>query len=89
VHEDEIYDAMFGVPAMGVWGDIRMWWDIPANRHSQGCNFSFRDGHAEHWKWRVPKVVQSRFSPQRVPDEELSDYRRIQNGFRQYWDRDQ
>ena len=74
---------------MGVWGDIRMWWDIPANRHSQGCNFSFRDGHAEHWKWRVPKVVQSRFSPQRVPDEELSDYRRIQNGFRQYWDRDQ
>jgi prepilin-type N-terminal cleavage/methylation domain-containing protein/prepilin-type processing-associated H-X9-DG protein len=86
VHEDEIYDAMFGLPGLGVWGDIRTWWDIPANRHSQGSNFSFADGHVEHWKWRVPKVVKGRFSTQAVPDEELPDYRRMQNGFRQYWD---
>jgi len=86
VHEDEIFDAMFGVPAIGVWGDTRTWWDIPANRHSQGCNVSFADGHVEHWKWRVPKVVKARFSIQSVPDEELPDYRRLQNGFRQYWD---
>jgi type II secretory pathway pseudopilin PulG len=35
VHEDEIYDAMFGLPGLGVWGDIRTSWDIPANRHSR------------------------------------------------------
>jgi hypothetical protein len=40
----------------------------------------------EHWKWQVPTVAQGRFSTQGVPDEELRDYRRIQNGFRQYWD---
>jgi prepilin-type processing-associated H-X9-DG protein len=71
---------------MGLWGDVRTWWDIPANRHAQGCNFSFADGHAEHWKWRVPKVVIVRLSPQYVPDEELPDYRRVQDGVRQTWD---
>src|SRR5262252_4029150 len=34
VHEDEIFDATFGMPALAIWGDIRQWWDIPANRHS-------------------------------------------------------
>jgi prepilin-type N-terminal cleavage/methylation domain-containing protein/prepilin-type processing-associated H-X9-DG protein len=86
VHEDQIYDANFGMPAMAVWGDNRMWWDIPANRHDQGCNLSFGDGHAEHWKWRVPKVVRTRFAAQSVPDEELPDYRRVQEGYRQKWD---
>jgi prepilin-type N-terminal cleavage/methylation domain-containing protein/prepilin-type processing-associated H-X9-DG protein len=85
VHEDEIYDANFGMPPLAVWGDVRTWWDIPANRHDQGCNLSFGDGHAEHWKWRVPKVVQSRFAIQYVPDEELPDYRRVQDGYRQNW----
>ena len=28
------------------------WRDMPATRHSQGCNFSFADGHMEHWKWK-------------------------------------
>jgi prepilin-type N-terminal cleavage/methylation domain-containing protein/prepilin-type processing-associated H-X9-DG protein len=84
VHEDEIFDANFGMPATAVWGDdIRVWWDIPANRHAQGCNLSFADGHAEHWKWRVPKVVSVKFSVQQVPDEELPDYRRVQAGYRQ------
>ena len=86
VHEDEIYDANFGMPAMAVWGDVRAWWDIPANRHDQGANLSFGDGHAEHWKWRVPKVVKARFATQYVPDEELPDYRRVQEGYRQNWD---
>ncbi len=27
------------------------WADIPANWHSRGCNFSFADGHVEHWRW--------------------------------------
>jgi prepilin-type N-terminal cleavage/methylation domain-containing protein/prepilin-type processing-associated H-X9-DG protein len=27
------------------------WIDAPANRHSNGCPFSFADGHVEYWKW--------------------------------------
>ncbi len=80
VHEDEIFDSNFGMPALSVWGDWRVWWDIPANRHSQGCNLSFGDGHAEHWKWRVPKVVKAKNAVQPVPAEELPDYRRMQDG---------
>jgi prepilin-type N-terminal cleavage/methylation domain-containing protein/prepilin-type processing-associated H-X9-DG protein len=84
VHEDEILDANFGMPALSVWGDVKVWWDVPANRHSQGCNLSFGDGHAEHWKWRVPKVVKNRWGgPQAVPPEELPDYRRVQEGYHQ------
>jgi prepilin-type N-terminal cleavage/methylation domain-containing protein/prepilin-type processing-associated H-X9-DG protein len=88
VHENAIYDATFGMPSMGVWGDQRFWWDIPANRHAQGANLSFGDGHAERWKWLVPKTYDGPFPPvgQRVPDAELPDYRRMQAGYRQSWD---
>ena len=55
VHEDEIVDAQFGIPS---WpqapGYGRDWWDLPANRHNQGCNLSFADGHAAFWKWLEP-----------------------------------
>jgi len=84
VHEDEIADSTFGMPCQQYWGDARTWWDIPANRHAQGCNLSFGDGHAEHWKWRVPKGVTLTL-PQPVPDEEMPDYRRLQVGYRQSW----
>jgi prepilin-type N-terminal cleavage/methylation domain-containing protein/prepilin-type processing-associated H-X9-DG protein len=85
VHEDEIYDSNFGMPAQQIWGDWQVWWDIPANRHSRGANLTFGDGHAEHWKWRVPKTVTFSF-PQPVPPEELPDFRRLQAGYRQGWD---
>jgi len=84
VHEDEIFDCTFGMPTLQYWGDARVWWDIPANRHSQGGNLSFADGHAEHWKWKVPKVYRGKL-PQSVPPEELPDYRRMQAGYLQHW----
>ena len=83
VHEDEIFDATFGMPNLQVWGDARVWWDIPGNRHNQGANLAFGDGHAEYWKWVVPKVVQVKNDVQPVPDAELPDYRRMQSGYRQ------
>jgi prepilin-type N-terminal cleavage/methylation domain-containing protein/prepilin-type processing-associated H-X9-DG protein len=86
VHEDEIYDATFGmIPLMA--GDVKFWLDLPANRHAQAANLSFADGHAERWKWRVPKVYRGTYPPsgQSVPDEELPDYRRMQDGYRQSW----
>ncbi|MCX6922405.1 MAG: prepilin-type N-terminal cleavage/methylation domain-containing protein [Verrucomicrobia bacterium] len=30
VQEDEIYDCTFGMPPMQFFGDVRTWWDIPA-----------------------------------------------------------
>ena len=80
VHEDSILDSLFGipVPASSLDGN---WFDIPANRHNKGCNLTFADGHAEHWKWRVPKVFRQNLQP--VPPEELPDYVRVQEHIRQ------
>ena len=85
VHEDEIMDTQFGIPvqADGDWYQ-GYWWDVPANRHSQGCNFSFADGHVEHWKWEVAKVVSvPRGSVQPVAANEWDDYNHMEAGFRQ------
>jgi prepilin-type N-terminal cleavage/methylation domain-containing protein/prepilin-type processing-associated H-X9-DG protein len=84
VQEDEIWDATFGMPSFQYWGDAKVWWDIPAGRHSQGCNLSFADGHSEHWKWKVPKTFSGSL-PQSVPPEELPDYRRMQDSYLQHW----
>ena len=76
VHEDEIVDSLFGIPWPGS-GMPDEWWDLPANRHNQGCSFSFADGHVEHWKWTVPKIFID--APQPVVGEgEIKDYRRVQ-----------
>lgn len=32
------------------------WISIPADRHEQGCNLSFADGHIEYWRWYSPKL---------------------------------
>ena len=84
VHEDEIMDTEFGIPTQTFWPNANQWWDIPANRHNQGCNFSFADGHVEHWRWKVPKALTvPRGNAQPVPLSEMDDYNRIQTGFRQ------
>jgi len=91
VHEDGIWDSLFGIPPPG-WSFLdangvavaSTWWDLPANRHNQGCNFSFADGHAEHWKWKIPKVVTvPRGSIQPVAPGESDDYNRVQSGIKQ------
>ena len=77
VHEDQIMDSLFGIPLPGDPFD-GTWFDLPANRHNNGCNLSFADGHVEHWKWAVPKV--SRSLGQAVePNEEWLDYERVRN----------
>ena len=32
------------------------WYDYPADRHGQGANLSFLDGHEEHKRWADPKL---------------------------------
>src|SRR5439155_7207951 len=54
-HPDTMVDAQFGNPA-GIPGLRDEWYDLPADRHNQGAGLSFCDGHAERWRWRVPKI---------------------------------
>jgi len=86
VNEDEIVDDQFGIPVQVdfAYGWDGLWFDVPANRHNQGCNFSFADGHVERWKWKVPMLVTvPRGSIQSVAANQWDDYDRMETGFRQ------
>jgi prepilin-type N-terminal cleavage/methylation domain-containing protein/prepilin-type processing-associated H-X9-DG protein len=80
VHEDQITDSLFGIPVPGDPLD-GIWFDLPANRHNDGCNLSFADGHVEHWKWAVPKVFRS-LGQAVEPQEEWRDYERVRDHIR-------
>jgi prepilin-type processing-associated H-X9-DG protein len=82
-HEGTLLDAQFGMPT-DFFGGGSVWWDMPSNRHNQGANLAFADGHAERWKWVVPKVFKSWI--QSVPPEEMPDYLRIRACMKQTMD---
>ena len=77
--KNTLCDAQFGFPQPP--GDS-VWWDMPANRHNQGANLSFADGHVEHWKWKVPKTVQTLGQLVKTSPDEYPDYRRVQDAMR-------
>jgi len=55
-HEDSINDGYFLVaydPSFPNPG----WNDVPASRHSRGCQFVFADGHAEKHRWQDKRTV--------------------------------
>jgi prepilin-type N-terminal cleavage/methylation domain-containing protein/prepilin-type processing-associated H-X9-DG protein len=81
---DTIEDAEFGNPPIGSIWPQNQWWDMPSDRHMQGANLSFADGHVEHWHWNVPKVFHGWI--QSVPPDEMPDYRRVQNAMKQPYD---
>lgn len=75
-HAEDIFDGTFGIfSADSYWKDY--WLDFPADRHQQGANLSFADGHVEHWRWKSPKVFQGVFWPA-LSDDDLADLRRLQ-----------
>jgi prepilin-type N-terminal cleavage/methylation domain-containing protein/prepilin-type processing-associated H-X9-DG protein len=74
-NERTLLDAQFGMPTDPYWPWEEAWWDMPSNRHNQGGNLSFADGHAEHWRWIVPKTFVEWIQP--VPPEEMADWLRI------------
>lgn len=53
------------------------WQNAPSDRHSQGMNLSFADGHGEHWRWRYPKQMQG-LGEGFMNDADLQDLRRLQ-----------
>jgi prepilin-type processing-associated H-X9-DG protein/prepilin-type N-terminal cleavage/methylation domain-containing protein len=81
-NENTIYDGQFGnvcnPPLPNYWPN--QWWDMPSNRHSQGANLSFADGHVAHWKWRAPMICDS--FPQ-DPSTDMADFRRVQSAMKQ------
>jgi prepilin-type N-terminal cleavage/methylation domain-containing protein/prepilin-type processing-associated H-X9-DG protein len=79
-NEDTMLDTHFGMPTAN-YGDTNQWWDMPSNRHGQGANLSFSDGHAEHWCWSVPKIAKS--NPMPVTSVERRDYDRVRAIIRQ------
>ena len=82
-NEVTLEDPQFGFPQPGS-GWPYEWWDMPSNRHSQGSNLSFADGHAEHWHWQAPMTAT--YPPgyaQPVPGPQGPDYMKVGNATRQ------
>lgn len=53
------------------------WASTPSDRHNQGCNLSFADGHVEYWRWYSPKDRKST-TKMAGSSRELTDIRRLQ-----------
>lgn len=53
------------------------WQNAPSDRHAQGMNLSFADGHCEHWHWLSPKRMTGLSAPAANAND-LQDLRRLQ-----------
>ena len=53
------------------------WQNAPSDRHNQGMNLSFADGHCEHWHWLCPKQMQGLSESVSGPAD-LQDLKRLQ-----------
>jgi prepilin-type N-terminal cleavage/methylation domain-containing protein/prepilin-type processing-associated H-X9-DG protein len=74
--EDDIWDATFGIfPPDSDWSDY--WLDLAADRHNQGANLAFADGHVEHWKWKARKIFFGAWWPA-YSDADLADLHRLE-----------
>lgn len=54
-HEDSIWGGGFLVFPRERSSNGGNWSSTPSDRHMQGCNLTFADGHLEYWKWHAPK----------------------------------
>lgn len=58
------------------------WINMPSDRHNLGCNFSFADGHCDHWKWLYPKIF-TYPGQSTANSSDLLDLRKMQNAIPQ------
>jgi len=80
VDEREIIDSVFGILPPG-WDWPLQWWDLPADRHNQGCDLAFADGHVEHWRWAAPKIFK-KIGQEIGGVGDMKDFRRLQSAVR-------
>ena len=60
-HENSRWESSFVVvpavrPGFAPVTTLSSWVSTPSDRHDQGCNISFADGHIRYMKWYSPKV---------------------------------
>jgi len=81
-NELTLQDDQFGYPMPNY--DPGVWWDMPSNRHNQGADLSFADGHVDYWRWKAPMLFT--LPPQQigqpVTPAQMPDYKRIGNAMR-------
>jgi prepilin-type N-terminal cleavage/methylation domain-containing protein/prepilin-type processing-associated H-X9-DG protein len=79
-NEGTLQDDQFGYPMINYgYGE---WWDMPSNRHDQGADFSFADGHTEYWRWKVSMLSNGQIG-QSVTAAQMPDYVRVGHAMRQ------
>ena len=81
-HEKSIEDGFWEFSFVGgpPGGDV--WLSLPADRHNQGCNLSFADGHVETWKWSWRKNFIDHGQQEGQPvvnDQDHRELRRLQS----------
>jgi prepilin-type processing-associated H-X9-DG protein/prepilin-type N-terminal cleavage/methylation domain-containing protein len=77
-HETSAWEGSFAVISKEKFSlASSSWVSTPSDRHNQGCNLSFADGHVEYWKWYWPKSVNLN-NQYFVNENELRDLRRLQ-----------
>ena len=58
---------------------VSTWLSTPSDRHKQGCNLSFADGHVAYWHWYSPKSsTDSKMSSAANRTRDLRDLQRLQ-----------
>ena len=55
-NEQTLQDDQFGYPMINS-GYYGLWFPMPSNRHHQGGDLSFADGHLEFWRWHAPMIA--------------------------------
>lgn len=60
-HEVSIDDGIFGTSNTSAfdWKGGWIWGSFPGDRHDNGANLSFADGHVEPHRWRAHRVITS------------------------------
>jgi prepilin-type processing-associated H-X9-DG protein len=82
-NEGTLQDDQFGYPMLNS-GYYGRWLDMPSNRHNQGGDLSFADGHVEYWRWHAPMIATLPAGQigQVVTAGQMPDYLRIGNAMR-------
>ena len=90
-HEQSIYDGEFHVSQANSNDALKKnnqqgqdpsaadaWLKLPADRHNQGANLSFADGHVQFHRWQAPKSFKS-YGQLAAPGADLQDLRYVQS----------